>query len=133
MHHLPAHDVIDFLEDCCSRLDRLQSSLANHVLSGGPATAQQPAFIRDVLRVQEYRPRYKALLANLHRAGPGSNALPLLVQEMSHLDARITQHLATIRTEPATLVGHLAKESVELLLELHQELERMMDDSQLVA
>lgn len=133
MHHLPAHDVIDFLEDCCNSLDRLQSNLANHILSGGPAITQQPVFIRDVLRVQEHRPRCMALLAKLHRVGPNSNALPLLVQEMSQLDARITQHLATIRSEPATLVGHLAKESVELLLELHQELERIMDDAQLVA
>jgi hypothetical protein len=133
MQHLPAHDVIDFLNDRCHSLARLQSSLANQVLSGGPTVAQHPTFIRDVIRVQEHRPRCEALLERLEAVSPDSNALPLLTQEMLQLDARIAVHLTTIREEPATLVCRLAKESVELLLELHVELERMMDDARQAA
>jgi hypothetical protein len=133
MQHLPASDVVEVLNDRCLALSRLQSNLADQVLSGGPTVTQHPGFIRDVIRVQEQRPRYHALLEHLRVVGPDANALPLLVQEMQQLDARIAVHLATIRAEPATLVGHLAKESVELLLELHGVLERMMDEARLTA
>lgn len=127
MQHLPAHDVIEFLEDHSQTLARLQSRLATQVLEGGPTVSQHPGFIRDVIQVQEQRPRCQALLERLHAADSGNNAYPMLAEERHLLNTRIAEHLAMIRSEPTTLVAHLAKESVQMLLAFHAELESLMD------
>jgi hypothetical protein len=133
MQHTPATDILEFLNDRCHSLARLQSNLANQILGNTPSVSVSAAFVRDVARVQEQLSRCQSLRGRFEAVGADVDVRLLLEQEMAQVDARITQHLEAIRAEPTRLEAKLAQESVAVLLELHEAFDRLMDETRAVA
>lgn len=121
-------NIMVFLTERCNTLKALQAKLAQQLFDSGPTVAAHPEFIRDTIRLQEQLHRCEFLRDALARALLNGTRLQDTVRAtLVHLDARIAQHLATIRAENHSLPANLARESLTVLLAFQQELSTFLD------
>jgi hypothetical protein len=120
---MEGQSVMVFLTGRCNDLRQRREDLARQLREGPPTVAEHSDFILGVIRIQEQLPCCEALRNALSYAMLNRTSLLDAVKAaVAQLDAGMAVHMRTIRAELGTLRAALAKESLTVMLQLHEEL-----------